>query len=324
MDIGPNRDIIGELKDAFSKTDIHFGLYHSLFEWFNPMYLSDKANKYKTRVYVENKMTPEFKQLVQNYEPELIWSDGDWEAGPDYWGSKDILAWLFNEAPNKDTIVVNDRWGKGVRGHHGSYYDGNDRYDPGKRIGHKWEDAMTVDKTSWGYRRNINIGDVLTPFELMSQIAEVISCGGNMLVNVGPTKEGTICPIFQERMSQMGAWLGSNGKAIYETKPWTHQQETVKDGKNTFKVWYTSRPDLKEVYAMMTGWPIQTSYVELTLPKTNKSTVVTMPCYDHPLTFTQENDKVKIELPDLKYIKAKCGTGGDWVFVVTFKDLVNN
>ena len=53
-DIGPRRDVVGELKAAFERhPDVHFGLYYSLFEWFNPMYLKDKANQFKTRYVTE-------------------------------------------------------------------------------------------------------------------------------------------------------------------------------------------------------------------------------------------------------------------------------
>ena len=54
-------------------------------------------------------MLPELKELVTKYNPEIIWSDGDWEAKPEYFGSQSFLAWLYNESPSKDTVVTNDR-----------------------------------------------------------------------------------------------------------------------------------------------------------------------------------------------------------------------
>ncbi len=110
------------------------------------------------------------KQLAQLVEPHVWWSDGDWEAYPEYFGSQEFLAWLFNESPSKDVIVTNDRWGKGTPQKHGSYYSGPDRWTPGHLVDHKWESAMTVDSQSWGLRRNIKIEDVLTPKELISQV----------------------------------------------------------------------------------------------------------------------------------------------------------
>ena len=54
-------------------------------------------------------MLPELKELITLYKPDLLWSDGEWEATPEYFGSKDFLAWLYNDSPSKDTIVTNDR-----------------------------------------------------------------------------------------------------------------------------------------------------------------------------------------------------------------------
>ena len=54
-------------------------------------------------------MIPEMKELIEKYAPHVIWSDGDWETLPEYWGSEDFLAWLYNESPSKDYIVTNDR-----------------------------------------------------------------------------------------------------------------------------------------------------------------------------------------------------------------------
>ena len=97
---------------------------------------------------------------------------------------------------------------------------------------HKWENCLTIDKNSWGHRRNAKLSDFLTINELIKELASTVSCGGNMLLNVGPTHDGRIAPIYEERLHQIGDWLRINGEAIYATKPWVHQNDTL-----THNVW---------------------------------------------------------------------------------------
>lgn len=93
------------------------------------------------------------------------------------------------------------------------------------------------------------------------EIAVTVSCGGNILINVGPTQNGLIQPIFVERLRTMGNWLKTNGEAIYESHPWTYQNDT-----KTPDVWYTSKAqpnDRTNVYAMILNYPYETSSVNL-------------------------------------------------------------
>ncbi|XP_033746824.1 alpha-L-fucosidase-like isoform X2 [Pecten maximus] len=310
---GPNRDLVGELADAIrNKTDIKFGLYHSMFEWFNPLYLQDKANNFSTNRFVQNKNLPELFEIVEKYKPEVVWSDGDWEAPDSYWSSTQYLSWLYNESPVKDSVVVNDRWGINTACRHGGFYTCGDRYNPGVLQKHKWENAMTIDKYSWGFRRNAKLEDYLTMEELLKTFVGTVSCGGNMLMNVGPTKDGRIIPIFEERLRQMGSWLNVNGEGIYGTRPWSHQNDTV-----TPDVWYTMKkfPNVTAVYAVTLQWP-DTGVLKLGAPVTTSATNVSLLGYSGNLKYTSSGPAgMTIVIPPIPINKMPCDWA--WTFKIT-------
>jgi len=105
VDIGPHRDLCGDLTASVKKAGLHMGFYYSLYEWYNPVYLNDFEN------YVDNHMIPQMKDLVMRYTPDIVWTDGEWDKPSKDWKSEEFLAWLYNESPVKQSVVVNDRWG---------------------------------------------------------------------------------------------------------------------------------------------------------------------------------------------------------------------
>ncbi|KAM6996260.1 tissue alpha-L-fucosidase [Passerculus sandwichensis] len=268
VDTGPHRDLVGELGEALRESNLRYGLYHSLMEWFNPLYLADKQNDFKTQSFVLKKTMPELYDLVLKYKPDLIWSDGDWEAPDSYWNSTSFLAWLYNDSPVKDTVVVNDRWGRGCSCRHGGFYNCADKFRPGTLPQHKWEMCSSLDRLSWGYRSNMSLPEVMDEMSMIEELVQTVSLGGNYLLNVGPTKEGVIVPIFQERLLALGRWLDTNGEAIYESQPWRVQMENTTD-----TVWYTSKGPV--VFAIFLLWP-RDNVLHLSSPIASPGTQVTL------------------------------------------------
>jgi alpha-L-fucosidase len=192
---GPRRDVLGDLAKEVRKTDVKFGLYYSLYEWYNPLWLSNK-NKYINEHYL-----PQIKDLINTYQPDILWSDGDWELTAEEWKAPEFLAWLYNESPVKDKILVNDRWGKDVRRSHGSYL--TSEYGSSGNITRPWEECRGIG-FSFGYNRNEDAWDYNSEKTLILTLVDVVSHGGNLLLDIGPDGTGKIPPIMQERLLQIG------------------------------------------------------------------------------------------------------------------------
>ncbi len=208
--VGPKRDLLGELGEAVRRRGLKYGFYYSLYEWFNPLWLKDR------KAYVIQHMHPQFKDVVTRYKPAIIFSDGEWDMTSAEWKSEQLLAWLFNESPCKDEVVINDRWGKETRHHHGGYY--TTEYGAGlKDASHPWEESRGM-AFSYGYNRAENIDDYTSARELILVLCDLVSRGGNFLLDIGPTADGRIPVIMQQRLLEIGDWLRVNGEAIYGTR----------------------------------------------------------------------------------------------------------
>jgi alpha-L-fucosidase len=218
VDVGPHRDLCGEITKSVKAAGLRMGCYYSLYEWFNPLYKSNVSR------YVDEHMLPQLKDLVIRYQPDIIWTDGEWDLPSETWKSTQFLAWLYNESPVKNTVAVNDRWGKETRSKHGGYY--TTEYDlvgledsKGTKFDHPWEEGRGMGG-SFGYNRNENLKDYETSESLVHVLINKVARGGNLILNIGPTADGRIPVIMQQRLSDIGAWLKVNGEAIYETRKW--------------------------------------------------------------------------------------------------------
>ena len=292
VDIGPHRDICGDLSGAVKARGIKMGFYYSLYEWYNPDYLHDLPR------YVDEHMIPQMKDLVTRYEPSLVWTDGEWEKPSEDWKSVEFLAWLFNESPVKDEVAVNDRWGKETRSAHGGYFTteygqihlGADLTLAENR---KWEECRGIG-ASFGFNRNERLEDYKSAKELIHLLVETVSNGGNLLLDIGPAADGTIPVIMEERLLQIGDWLKVNGEAIYGTKQWRVSSEgdvcyTAKDG---------------ALYAIVKRWPGQE--LVLSAPKPSPNATVEMLGMPGPLKWGARDGTMVIIVPQIAPDELPC------------------
>ncbi len=211
VDAGPHRDLAGDLSKAVKDAGLHMGFYYSLYEWYNPLYKTDIAK------YVDQHMLPQLKDLVNRYQPDVIWADGDWDHSDTVWKSRSFIHWLYNESPVKNTVVTNDRWGTGNK-HYGTF--NSTEYGKGSAGLHKpWEECRGIGE-SFGFNRNENLEQYQSSQSLVHMLIDIVSRGGNLLLNIGPAADGTIPVIMQQRLKDIGDWLNVNGDAIYGTTAW--------------------------------------------------------------------------------------------------------
>jgi len=210
-EIGPKRDLIGDLTKAVNNTDVKMGFYYSLYEWYHPWWINDKER------FVNEHFHPQFKDLIEKYQPDIIWGDGEWDLGSDKWKTPELMTWLFNESSVKNKIVTNDRWGKEIRKHHGGYF--TTEYESGAVFNRPWEECRGMG-FSFGFNQEEDIEDYNSAKTLVLMLVDIVSQGGNLLLDIGPDSRGNIPVIMQERLLQIGDWLNINGAAIYGTTAW--------------------------------------------------------------------------------------------------------
>lgn len=212
-EVGPMRDIVGEVAEAVKKRNIRLGLYYSLPEWNNPLHRWYIDPHDSIGTYVENHMIPQYKELISTYKPDLLFTDGEWFNTAEQWHARELIAWYYNEIG--DDAIVNDRWGSGSNiGYITPEYSSG-----GVKTNRPWAEVRGLGR-SFALNRNESLDAYLTSKELIHLFARTVGYGGGLTINVGPAADGKIPLLQQERLEDLGAWIKINEEAIYASTTW--------------------------------------------------------------------------------------------------------
>ena len=243
------RDPLKELAEACQAEGITFCLYHSIMDWHHPDYLNRRAwNDTATGTPDMNRymayLKGQLKELITGYGPlGILWFDGEWENA---WTPERGIE-LYNFVRTlQPSIIVNNRVGRAPPGMAGlkkgqgvgDYGTPEQEIPPtGFGQGVYWESCMTMNR-HWGYNKRDDRWK--STRQLVRNLIDCASKGGNYLLNVGPTAEGLIPDPSIERLRAVGQWTKSNAEAIYGTEaspfrklPWGRCTQRTDDQQTT-------------------------------------------------------------------------------------------
>ncbi|MFC1558256.1 alpha-L-fucosidase [candidate division KSB1 bacterium] len=311
-EMGPKRDLVKPLIDECKKAGLKFGFYFSVEEWEYPVLdetghtmlrlwypINDKhifpyrekemekkiSGKIPVGDFINEYIYPQAVSFIDKYDPDILWFDGEWSDTEDYYKTKDIVSYFYNNAEGRKEVVVNDRLGKGNRDVHGDFF--TSEYGRGKKKdkNHKWEENRGISQ-SFGYNREDTDENVITPKQLVDILVNYVANNGNLLLVVNLDGEGEMPGIYKKRLKATGDWLKLNGDAIYGTRPC----KVPSEGNDIF---YTRKNNT--VYAICLN-PKKDNII-LTAVKSSEKTVITLLGSDDALEWKEENDKLFIEIP---------------------------
>ncbi|MFC2167994.1 alpha-L-fucosidase [Acidobacteriota bacterium] len=316
MDVGPKRDLLGDLTLAVRKKGLRMGLYYSIIEWestwthrtesgyYIPKNLVDRY-KIPENKYIDSHMIFQLKELVNTYQPAVIFSDaGEWDRTAKEWKILDFLSWLYNSAPNKNEVVVNDRFGIDMPGKHGDYFSSEYQDAEGIGLQHPWEESRGIGG-SYGFNRDETIDDYNTSEELVHELIDIVSRGGNLLLNVGPTADGRIPVIMQQRLVDIGTWLDLNGEAIYGTRVWT---KAAVNREKSPSIFFTKKGN--SLYLICTHWSDKSISIEGI--ETTPETHVSLLGYKGNVVWKKNSETLVILPPSVNPANIPCQYA--WVF----------
>ncbi len=207
------KDLLAPFYDALKKKGIKAGTYFSLLDWSNPDYpgflkdssryqISDNPQKWSRFITFLNR---QLSEIMEQYKPDLMWFDGDWEHSAEEWDAAGIRKKLLSYNPN---LIINGR----LMGY--GDYETPEQNFPVTRPQFKWWELCMTTNNNWGYQQKDTAWK--TPYEIISIFVDAVSNGGNLLLDISPKPDGSI-PVEQINiLTELGKWNQRNGEAIFD------------------------------------------------------------------------------------------------------------
>jgi alpha-L-fucosidase len=287
------KDILGPLSVSMKKAGIPLGFYYSIMDWHHPDYLprrdweKDRTTKGADFGRYMDFATNQIKELVAKYDPAVLWFDGEWEHSNEEQRAFAIGKMLMEMKP---TLLINDRLYKREPGY--GDFGTPENFVPATGVRNPdgsprlWEACTTMNWNGWGFNRYET--EFHSAPQLIRQLIEIVSKGGNLLLNVGPRPDGRIQDDFAARLREIGSWLKTNGEAIYGTTASVFERLPF-FGRCTVKG--------QTLYIHVMGWPADKT-VRLPGLKTEVKKAYLLTGPGRPLTFRRDGSDVVLTLPD--------------------------